>query len=234
MASKPVKFEQVQKRFRRGGEEISILNGIDFSIPEGDFVGLMGPSGSGKSTLLNLIAGLDRPTSGRIRVGEFDPASMSDNQLCDWRCRNIGFVFQRYHLLDVLNAAQNVEIPLLLFSFSRAEKERRVRTALELVGLQERAQHYPRQLSGGQEQRVAIARALVADPALILADEPTGDLDARSAAEILGLLTLLNEKLGKTIIMVTHDPKASQRARRVVRLEKGVLVPGNTAVSGAA
>ena len=224
-----LRFENVHKKFSRGGEEVNVLNGIDFKIPAGDFVALMGPSGSGKSTLLNLIAGLDKPTSGKVIVGELEPGNMSDNAMCDWRSQNIGFVFQRYHLLGVLNAAQNVEIPLLCFKLPRAERARRVQTALELVGLPDRAKHFPRQLSGGQEQRVAIARCIVADPSLILADEPTGDLDARAAGEIMDLLCLLNQKLGKTIVMVTHDPKASSRARRVVSLEKGLIMKGHAA-----
>jgi putative ABC transport system ATP-binding protein len=225
-----VRFEKVFKRFNRGGEEIQVLNGVDFEIPAGDFIALMGPSGSGKSTLLNLIAGLDQPSSGKVIAGQIEPASMSDNALCDWRAHNIGFIFQRYHLLAVLNAAQNVEIPLLNFKLPRSERERRVKTALELVGLPDRAKHYPRELSGGQEQRVAIARCIVADPSLILADEPTGDLDAKSAGEIMDLLGLLNQKLGKTIVMVTHDPKSASRAKRIVSLQKGLLTrAGNAA-----
>lgn len=219
----PVKFDRVQKAFRRGAENVVVLQDIDFEIPAGDFVALMGPSGSGKSTMLNLIAGLEKPTSGRVTVGQVEPASMSDNSLCDWRAHHLGFIFQRYHLLGVLNAQQNVEVPLQLFKLDKAERERRVRTALELVGLADRSKHYPKQLSGGQEQRVAIARCIVTDPSLILADEPTGDLDSKSAAEIMDLMTLLNQKLGKTIVMVTHDPKTAKRAKRVVHLEKGHL-----------
>ena len=222
--SLPVNFENVFKRFSQGGEEINILNGVNLQIPPGDFVALMGPSGSGKSTLLNLISGLDRPSSGRVTVGQVDPATMSDNALCDWRSNHVGFIFQRYHLLPVLNAAQNVEIPLLNFKLNKADRERRVQSAIELVGLKDRARYKPNQLSGGQEQRVAIARCIVTDPSLILADEPTGDLDAKSANDILGLFELLNKKLGKTIVMVTHDPKAAARARRVMSLQKGQLL----------
>jgi putative ABC transport system ATP-binding protein len=221
--SSELRFEDVDKRFRRGDQEATVLDKVSFQVPAGEFVALMGPSGSGKSTLLNLVAGLDRPSAGRVYVGSDEPAHMGDNALCRWRSRKIGFIFQRYHLLAVLNAAQNVEVPLLLFSLSRSERERRVKTALELVGLPDRMRHYPRQLSGGQEQRVAIARAIVADPAVILADEPTGDLDAKAAAEILELLVLLNRQLQKTILMVTHDQKAAKTAERVLHLEKGFI-----------
>jgi putative ABC transport system ATP-binding protein len=218
-----VRFDGVHKKYRRGGQEITILEGIDLEVDPGDFVALMGPSGSGKSSLLNLVAGLDKPSAGRVFVGQYEPATMTDNQLCSWRSQHMGFIFQRYHLLSVLNAANNVEVPLLLFALSRQERKQRVQTALELVGLSERADHFPRQLSGGQEQRVAIARAIVTDPSVLLCDEPTGDLDTKSATEILDLLCMLNEQLQKTIIMVTHDPKAAKRAQRVLHLEKGFI-----------
>jgi putative ABC transport system ATP-binding protein len=219
----PIRFDSVFKRFRRGDQEITVVEDISLEVPPGEFVALMGPSGSGKSTLLNLVAGLDRPTSGTIRIGQHEPAKMSKNELCRWRSQHVGFIFQRYHLLAVLNAAQNVEVPLLLFNLSRKERQARVRTALDLVGLAERSGHFPRQLSGGQEQRVAIARAIVADPTVLLADEPTGDLDGTSAKEILDLLCLLNRQFSKTILMVTHDPKAAKRAQRVLHLEKGFI-----------
>jgi putative ABC transport system ATP-binding protein len=216
-------FQGVHKRLVHGGQELTILDEVDLTVGSGEFVALMGPSGSGKSTLLNLAAGLDRPSRGSVRVGDFEPARMSENELCDWRSRHLGFIFQRYHLLATLTAAQNVEVPLLLRNLPHRERRRRVETALELVGLSERARHFPSQLSGGQEQRVAIARAIVADPSVLLADEPTGDLDARSANEILDLLCLLQQHLRKTILMVTHDAHAAQRATRVVFLEKGTL-----------
>jgi putative ABC transport system ATP-binding protein len=224
MTAGGVQFQNVTKGFARGGQQIVVIEGVTLTIAPGEFVALMGPSGSGKSTLLNLIAGLDRPEAGRVLVGNIEPAKMSDRQLCDWRSRHIGFIFQKYHLLEVLTAAGNVEVPLLLFNLPRAERQRRVRIALELVGIADRAGHYPRQLSGGQEQRVAIARALASDPSLLLADEPTGDLDSRSAKEVLDLLVLLNRRLGKTIVMVTHDPKAALRATRTLHLEKGKLL----------
>jgi len=216
-------FQGVHKRLSHGSQELTILDEVDLTVGSGEFVALMGPSGSGKSTLLNLAAGLDRPSRGSVRVGDFDPAQMSENELCDWRSRHLGFIFQRYHLLATLTAAQNVEVPLLLRNLPSRERRRRVETALELVGLSERARHFPSQLSGGQEQRVAIARAIVADPSVLLADEPTGDLDARSAHEILDLLCLLQQHLRKTILMVTHDAHAAERATRVVFLEKGML-----------
>jgi putative ABC transport system ATP-binding protein len=190
------------------------------SKAEIEYVALMGPSGSGKSTLLNLTAGIDRPTSGRIVVGTNEPATMSDNEQCDWRARTVGFIFQRYHLIDVLRAEENVEIPLLVVGLSRAERRRRAESALALVGLADRTRHYPRQLSGGQEQRVAIARALVSDPSIVLADEPTGDLDTKSAFDVLDLLDMLN-KLGKTLVVVTHDPNVAKRAHRTLYLHKG-------------
>jgi putative ABC transport system ATP-binding protein len=222
-ASVPVRFDDVTKTYSRGGEAITVLESVSLEIEPGEFVALMGPSGSGKSTLLNLTAGLDKPTSGQVYVGETQPALMSDNQLADWRAGSVGFIFQRYHLLSTLTAAENVEVPLLLRKFSSKERKQRVHTALELVGLADRMNHFPKQLSGGQEQRVAIARAIIADPAVLLADEPTGDLDAKSAGEILDLLCQLSESLGKSILMVTHDPKAAKRAERTFQLDKGFI-----------
>lgn len=214
----------VHKYFRRGSEQIDVLNGLNMQVAPGEFVGLMGPSGSGKTTLLNLIAGLDRPSEGEVWVGEYPISHMSESELARWRTRHIGFVFQFYHLLPVLSAYENVELPLLLLPLSRSERANQVRTALELVGLKERMYHRPGQLSGGQQQRVGIARAIVTDPTLIVADEPTGDLDARSAGEILDLIEELRSALDKTIILVTHDPRAGQRADRVLRLDKGRLI----------
>ncbi len=218
-----VSFENVAKQFTRGGESVKVLDRINFSLEPGEFVALMGPSGSGKSTLLNLASGLDKPSGGRVLVGGVDVSTMNDSALCKWRANHVGFIFQRYHLLPVLTAHANVEVPLLLFKMSKAERTRRVNTALELVGLTNRSDHFPKQLSGGQEQRVAIARSIVADPTLILADEPTGDLDAVAAGEILDLLLALNQRLNKTILMVTHDPKAAQRTHRILHLDKGVI-----------
>jgi putative ABC transport system ATP-binding protein len=202
---------------------IPVLVGIDLDIQAGDFVALMGPSGSGKSTLLNLLAGIDKPSSGEIRVAGVDIARLSEVELAAWRSANIGFIFQFYNLMPVLDAFDNVELPLLLTSLSRKDRRERVDTALALVGLTDRKEHYPNELSGGQQQRVAIARALIGDPTLIVADEPTGDLDRTTAEEILGLLERLNREVGKTIVMVTHDPKAAEKAHRVIHLEKGVL-----------
>src|SRR5215510_8868439 len=219
-----VEVRGVRKVYRRDSQQIPVLNGIDLQVEEGDFVALMGPSGSGKTTLLNLIAGIDRPTSGEVVVAGMDVAKLSESQLATWRSHNVGFIFQFYNLIPVLGAAENVELPLLLTSLSRKQKRERALTALKIVGLAERAQHYPRQLSGGQEQRVAIARAFVTDPKLLLADEPTGDLDAKSAAEVLTLLQRLNQEFKKTIIMVTHDPHAAERATHLLHLEKGTLV----------
>ena len=201
-----------------------MLVGINLDIRAGDYVALMGPSGSGKSTLLNLLAGIDQPTSGEIRVAGVDIARLSEADLAAWRSVNIGFIFQFYNLMPVLDAFDNVELPLLLTPMSRRERRERVETALALVGLTDRKEHYPNELSGGQQQRVAIARALIGDPTLIVADEPTGDLDRTTAEEILGLLERLNRDVGKTIVMVTHDPKAAEKAHRVIHLEKGVLV----------
>ncbi len=222
-ASQTVVLDDITKTFTRGDQPITVLEHVSLEVTGGDFVALMGPSGSGKSSLLNLLAGLDKPSSGRLTVGTVDPTTLGDNALADWRSRTIGFIFQRYHLLGALTAAENVEVPLLLFNLPARERAARVRTTLELVGLQDRMNHFPKQLSGGQEQRVAIARAIITDPALLLADEPTGDLDSKSGGEILDLLVQLNEQLGKSIVMVTHDPKAAKRAKRVFHLEKGFI-----------
>jgi putative ABC transport system ATP-binding protein len=218
-----VQVKNVRKVYRRDTQEIPVLDGLTLDVGEGDFVALMGPSGSGKTTLLNLIGGIDRPTSGAVVVGGTDISRMKAQALARWRSRNIGFIFQLYNLIPVLNAIDNVELPLLLVKMSGGERRKRATTALELVGLGDRLRHYPRQLSGGQEQRVAIARAVVSDPAVLLADEPTGDLDRKSAEEILQLLVRLNQEFKKTIIMVTHDPHAAERAHRVLQLDKGVL-----------
>ena len=219
-----VRVNGVHKYFTRGSERIDVLKGVNIEIPQGDFVALMGPSGSGKTTLLNLLGGLDAPSSGAVEVGGTNIAALSGGQLSRWRAHHIGFVFQLYNLLPVLTAERNVDLPLLLTNLSKAERKKRVAIALNVVGLTERAKHYPRQLSGGQEQRVGIARAIVTDPTLLLADEPTGDLDRKSGDEILDLLAALNEKHGKTIVMVTHDPRAAERAKRTLHLEKGVLM----------
>ena len=214
----------VSKYYVRGDQIIPVLVDIDLDVASGDFVALMGPSGSGKSTLLNLIAGIDKPSSGEIRVSGVDIAQLSDAELALWRATNVGFIFQFYNLMPVLTAFGNIELPLQLTSLSRSERRERVATALELVGRADRATHLPNELSGGQQQRVAIARALITDPTIIVADEPTGDLDRTTAEEILALLERLHVELGKTIIMVTHDPKAAEKAQRLVHLEKGVLV----------
>ena len=218
-----VDVDGVEKVFRRGSEDIHVLKDLHLKVPAGQFLALMGPSGSGKSTLLNLIGGLDRPTNGSVSIAGERVAELSDRRLADWRARHIGFVFQLYNLLPVLTAERNVELPLLLTHLSRAERKRHVATALAIVGLSQRAKHYPRQLSGGEQQRVGIARAVVTDPTLLLCDEPTGDLDRRAGDEILNLLQALNREHGKTIIMVTHDPHASARASRTVYLDKGQL-----------
>jgi putative ABC transport system ATP-binding protein len=218
-----VEIRRLRKVYRREGQQVTVLDGIDLDIPEGSFEALMGPSGSGKTTLLNLIAGIDQPTSGTVRVAGKDIGAMRETERAAWRARNIGFVFQFYNLMPVLTAAENVELPLLLFKLPRAERVRRVELALKLVGLTDRMSYTPRQRSGGQQQRVAIARAFVADPQIIVADEPTGDLDRKSAEDVLGLLTTLNETLGKTIVMVTHDPHAAGRAKIQRRLDKGLL-----------
>lgn len=218
-----VKIRNVHKVYRRGPHQIDVLRGVSLDVPRGDFLALMGPSGSGKTTLLNLVGGLDRPGKGSIEMAGDRIDLMSARSLAGWRADHIGFIFQLYNLLPRLTAARNVELPLLLTALSRAERQRRVRTALSLVGLSDRAAHYPRQLSGGQEQRVGIARAIVTDPMLLLCDEPTGDLDRQSGDEILELLRVLNRDHGKTVVMVTHDPQAAACARRVLHLEKGQL-----------
>jgi putative ABC transport system ATP-binding protein len=224
MADSLVSVQNLHKVYSRGGERIDVLKGVTLDIPPGDFLALMGPSGSGKTTLLNLLGGLDTPTEGSITVAGDRLDSLSGSKLSSWRARHIGFVFQLYNLLPVLTAAKNVELPLLLTRLSKAERRKRVQVALTVVGLGERMNHYPRQLSGGQEQRVGIARAIVTDPTLLLCDEPTGDLDRKSGDEILDLLQALNQQHGKTIVMVTHDPHAAARAKRTLHLEKGVLV----------
>ncbi|MEZ5292574.1 MAG: ABC transporter ATP-binding protein [Vicinamibacterales bacterium] len=218
-----VVVEDVRKVYRRDRQEIVVLDGLSLTVPAGEFVALMGPSGSGKTTLLNLIAGIDRPTSGRLVVAGTELGTLSENELSSWRSRHIGFIFQFYNLIPVLTALENVELPLLLTPLAARERRERARTALRVVGLADRASHVPRQLSGGQEQRVAIARAIVTDPAVLVADEPTGDLDARSAEDVLSLLDVLNRQFGKTIVMVTHDPRAAARAHTERHLEKGVL-----------
>jgi putative ABC transport system ATP-binding protein len=218
-----VRINGVHKYFTRGNERIDVLQGVNLDIPQGDFLALMGPSGSGKTTLLNLMGGLDRPSGGSLEVGGSNIAPLSGSQLSRWRSQHIGFVFQLYNLLPVLTAERNVELPLLLTKLSKAERRKRVAIALKVVGLSERARHYPRQLSGGQEQRVGIARAIVTDPTLLLADEPTGDLDRKAGDEILDLLQTLNRDHGKTIVMVTHDPRAAERAKRTLHLDKGLL-----------
>ena len=218
-----VDVRNVHKVFRRGAEQIDVLRGVDLEIPQGDFVALMGPSGSGKTTLLNLMGGLDTPTEGTIAVAGDRIDALSGSRLARWRARHIGFVFQLYHLLPVLTAEKNVELPLLLTPLGRRDRRHHVATALAVVGLEHRAKHYPRQLSGGQEQRVGIARAIVTDPTLLLCDEPTGDLDRQSGDEILDLLQALNAQHGKTIVMVTHDARAAARARRTLHLSQGTL-----------
>jgi putative ABC transport system ATP-binding protein len=219
-----VMLRGISKTYSRGGESVRVLEGLDLDVPSGSYEALMGPSGSGKTTLLNLIAGLDRPSEGTIDVGGKRLEGMSEGALAKWRSSTIGFVFQSYNLLPVLTALENVELPLLLTSLGSSDRRTRAQTALRVVGLEDRMQHYPRQLSGGQEQRVAIARAIVNDPTIIVADEPTGDLDRKSADEILTLLEKLNVQLGKTILMVTHDPAAADRAKIIRRLDKGKLV----------
>jgi putative ABC transport system ATP-binding protein len=224
MAEPIVRVANVYKHFRRGSEQIDVLVDLSLDVPQGEFLALMGPSGSGKTTLLNLIAGLDQPSQGSIQVRDATISDMSEAQLAKWRTRNVGFVFQFYNLLPVLTAYENVELPLLLVPMSKAQRKQQVTTALDLVGLADRMRHRPGQLSGGQQQRVGIARAIVTDPTLIVADEPTGDLDTRSAHEILDLMVELKNSLHKTILMVTHDPKAAARAERTLHLEKGQLV----------
>src|SRR5947207_10885211 len=224
MSTSLVTVRNLHKVFQRGGQRIDVLQGVNLDIPEGDYLTLMGPSGSGKTTLLNLIGGLDTPTEGSIEVAGDRIDKLSGGRLSAWRARHVGFVFQLYNLLPVLTAARNVELPLLLTKLGKAERRKRVQVALSVVGLAERMHHYPRQLSGGQEQRVGIARAIVTDPTLLLCDEPTGDLDRKAGDEILDLLQTLNREHGKTIVMVTHDPHAADRARRTLHLGKGTLL----------
>src|SRR5215211_1409275 len=219
-----IELRDVSKQYKRDQIEVPVLDSVSITVPEGDFLGLMGPSGSGKSTLLNLLAGIDRPTRGSVRIAGTEISSLSERALAAWRARNVGFIFQLYNLIPVLTAFENVELPLLLTHLSKQQRRDHVMTALNVVGLGDRARHYPRQLSGGQEQRVGIARAIVTDPTLLLCDEPTGDLDRKSGDEILELLDTLNKEHGKTIVMVTHDPHAAARARRTLHLEKGTLV----------
>ena len=221
-----VEVRDLHKVFHRGSERIEVLQGVNLDIPKGDFLALMGPSGSGKTTLLNLLGGLDTPTEGSVMVGADRIDRMGGGKLARWRSRHVGFVFQLYNLLPVLTAERNVELPLLLTKLSRSERRTHVTAALAVVGLSDRARHQPRQLSGGQEQRVGIARAIVTDPTLLLCDEPTGDLDRKAGDGILDLLSALNADHGKTIVMVTHDPRAAERAKRTLRLEQGVLVDG--------
>ncbi|MCY3605996.1 MAG: ABC transporter ATP-binding protein [Gammaproteobacteria bacterium] len=223
MARELIRLTDVSKNYRKGRELVRVLDGISLAIENGDFVGLMGPSGSGKTTLLNLLGGLDRPTRGEVEVDGKNISKLSTGALAKWRASNIGFIFQFYNLLPVLTAARNVGLPLLLTSLSASQRRKHVNTALQLVGLADRAKHYPRELSGGQEQRVAIARAIVSDPPILLCDEPTGDLDRATADEIMSLLQRLNRHYGKTIVMVTHDPRAASFAHRVLHLDKGEL-----------
>ncbi len=218
-----VEIRGLSKSYRRGGQRVAVLENLDLTVARGDFVALMGPSGSGKSTLLNLVAGIDKPDAGLLRVDGVELARLSEGELADWRAGHVGFIFQFYNLMPVLTALENVELPLLLTSLPRRQRRSRAALALEMVGLADRTGHVPGELSGGQQQRVAIARALVADPALLVADEPTGDLDRVSAGEVLELLRRLNAELGKTIIMVTHDQRAAEAARAVITLEKGAL-----------
>jgi len=224
-AASLIRIRGLSKSYTRGDQTLAVLENIALDVAAGEFVALMGPSGSGKSTLLNLIAGIDKPTGGTIEIGGVDIATLSEGALADWRAAHIGFVFQFYNLMPVLTAFENVELPLLLTPLSKAQRKEHVLAALQMVSLSDRLDHYPNELSGGQQQRVAIARALVTDPTLIVADEPTGDLDRVTAGEVLDLLDELHRTLGKTIVMVTHDPKAAARAHRLVHLEKGELVP---------
>jgi len=221
-----IQVRGLDKKYRRGGEDIDVLQGLNLNVDKGDFVAFMGPSGSGKTTLLNLLGGLDVPTNGSITVAGDEITHMSGSKLTHWRARHVGFIFQMYNLLPVMTAFQNVELPLLLTKLSKSDRRKHVEAVLAIVGLADRMNHYPRQLSGGQEQRVAIARALVADPTFLLCDEPTGDLDRKSADEVLDLLTRLSKEYGKTILMVTHDPMAADRADTTLHLNKGVLVEG--------
>lgn len=223
-----IEIKNVSKSYWRDRIEIPVLNDINLAVDDGEFLALMGPSGSGKTTLLNLIAGIDKPSSGEIIIGDIDIASLNESSLARWRSSNVGFVFQFYNLIPVLTARENVELPLLLTHLSKSERREHVETALSIVGLEDRMDHYPKQLSGGQEQRVAIARAIVTDPVIIIADEPTGDLDKNSAEEIMTLMQRLNAEFRKTIVMVTHDPHVAERARVMRHLEKGDLLPEQT------
>ena len=223
MATPLIQIDSLVKQYTRDTQVLTVLDKLSLSVDDGDFVALMGPSGSGKTTLLNLIAGIDRPTSGRILVGDAEVSKMSEAALAKWRSTNVGFIFQLYNLVPVLTAYENVELPLLLTNLNRARRRKQVELALSVVGLADRMSHYPRQLSGGQEQRVAIARAIATDPKLLVADEPTGDLDSKNGEEILILMERLNDEFKKTIVMVTHDPKAASRAHRLVHLDKGIL-----------
>jgi putative ABC transport system ATP-binding protein len=223
-----VEIRHLVKSYRRGVQTVPVLSDITLSIGEGDFIALMGPSGSGKSTLLNLIAGIDRPDGGELRVGGLDITRLSESALAEWRAAHVGFIFQFYNLMPVLTAFENIELPLILTRLSRKERRERVSLVLDMVNLSDRAQHYPSELSGGQQQRVAIARALISDPTLIVADEPTGDLDRTSAEEVLSMMQRLNRELGKTIVMVTHDAHAAGAAKAIVHLEKGELIDGTT------
>ena len=222
-----VQISHLVKSYTRGDQEVPVLQDISLEIARGDFISLMGPSGSGKSTLLNLIAGIDKPTGGTLLIDGEDITQLSEGELADWRASNIGFIFQFYNLMPVLNAFENVELPLLLTNLSRAERRERVELTLSLVGLSDRMEHYPNELSGGQQQRVAIARAIVTDPTILVCDEPTGDLDKQSATDVLQMLKKLNSEMGKTIIMVTHDAHAAEAAKRIVHLEKGELTVGD-------
>ena len=228
-----IQIRGLDKTYSRGGEVIHVLQGLNLDVDKGEFVAFMGPSGSGKTTLLNLLGGLDVPSRGSITVAGDEITHMSGSKLTDWRARHVGFIFQMYNLIPVLTAFQNVELPLLLTKLSKSERRQHVEAALGIVGLADRLNHYPRQLSGGQEQRVAIARAIIADPTFLLCDEPTGDLDRKSADEILDLLTRLSKEYSKTILMVTHDPAAAERAKATLHLNKGVLVEGVLAAAGS-
>ena len=229
-----IQARNLSKSYRRGGQVVPVLADINLDIDEGEFVALMGPSGSGKSTLLNLIAGIDKPSGGALRVNGLDIAELGESQLADWRAQAVGFIFQFYNLLPVLTAFENVELPLLLTQLSRRERREHAQAALEMVGLADRMRHYPSELSGGQQQRVAIARAIITDPQILVADEPTGDLDRVSAADVLGLLERLNAQMRKTIVMVTHDQRAADAAHRLIHLDKGVLIEGGREPAAAA